>query len=159
MSVNSLNLSSFDFTSFIICNNISFIQFNDAHNASGVRNRGLINDDIFKIINTNIDNNFENMDFFICINFRWAIEMSKEISTMIVVPYRSIAFHLRNIVNQTLISNHTVLIAKLICYFCRMNAFLVLFKVLTMTKPAFHLAREQCQQYKTRKMLSECHPH
>jgi hypothetical protein len=173
---DSLNFSSFDLTSFNICNDSSFVKFNetndaynaydadDAYDASYVSNRGLIHHYILKLFNNNIDNNCDNKDFFIHINFR-RIRMFKKVSILIAVHSCSISFHLvssrfisshlRGIINQTLISNHTTLIATLICYFYRMHAFLILFQVFSMIKPVFRLAREQCQQYNTIKMLSE----
>jgi hypothetical protein len=84
MSADSLNLSSSDLSSFIIWNRSSFVQLNDAydtrdahnvhnannaHNALGVKNRGLIYDEIFKILNTNIDSNLENTNFLFASTF------------------------------------------------------------------------------------------
>jgi hypothetical protein len=61
---DSLNFSSSDLISFNICQNSSFVQLNDArdtndineinetknaHDVSGMSNRRLINDDIFKV--------------------------------------------------------------------------------------------------------------
>jgi hypothetical protein len=93
MNADSLNLSSSNLSSFIILNSSSFVQLNDAynaynaynaydardahnahnthnnHNVSSVKNRGLIHDEIFKILNTNIDHNCENTDFLFASTF------------------------------------------------------------------------------------------
>jgi ABC-type phosphate/phosphonate transport system permease subunit len=79
----------------------------------------------------------------------------------------TVSFHSRSVVNPTLDSNDAALIATLIAmliatligYFSRMDIFLVSFQVLRTINPAFNLTWEPCQQYKTLKMLSECHPH
>jgi hypothetical protein len=96
---DSFNFSSSDLTSFNIFNDSSFVQHNDmcdtndtndaydtndVSNASGMNNKALINDDIFKVSNNSIDNNCDNKNFFICINFR-RMEMFKEVLIMIVV--------------------------------------------------------------------------
>jgi hypothetical protein len=134
---DGLNLSSSEFTSHNICNNISFVQLNDtnetgdinnindtndahgAHYASGVKNRGLVKDDIFKVCNIHIDNNCDFINFFIWIQFT-RMEVSKEISTVIVVPYRPISLCLRSIISQTLNSDDAALATTLIDYFYRM---------------------------------------